>query len=140
MNAPAVAIYIEDSAGYSQVRVAGLNAFPQRIGYDDAAMVAMRAEEKAVDIAGIGSELGSNACVFPMLVFGSLYGVIVCADRPGEHFPEYEMSLVTEVAQVVGAARRILLTKDNDAYVREMASGALTLTVAKQRARRLVGL
>ena len=137
LGAPTVAIYSAESAHYRRMKTAGTAAFPVRLKSDDPALVAVRAEQQAVDLGGLESGLGEDGCVFPMLVLGTLRGVIVCANRPGEHYAADEKRLMTEVAREVGAAWRILRARDNEAYVRAMAEGELTLKAAREKARAL---
>lgn len=137
LGAPAVAIYSAEGENYRRLQAAGAAAFPVRLKTDDAALVAVRAERQAADLAGLESVLGEDGCVFPMTVLGALRGVIVCANRPGEHYAADEKKLMTEVAGEVGAAWRILRARDNEAYVRAMAEGELTLKAAREKARTL---
>ena len=137
-RAPAVAIYSAEESGYRRLQRAGQGSFPATLRNDDAALVAARAEHRAVDLGSLTSALGEDACVFPMLVLGNLRGVVVCKNRPGEHFGADEKRLLTHVAREVGAAWRILRARDNEEYVTEMAEGELTLKAARQKARALV--
>ena len=137
LGAPAVAIYSTEDENYRRLQTAGAAAFPARLKADDVALVAVRAEQQAIDLAGLESGLGEDGCVFPMVVLGTLRGVIVCANRPGEHYAADEKKLMTEVAREVGAAWRILRARDNEAYVRAMAEGELTLKAAREKARAL---
>jgi hypothetical protein len=137
LGTPAVAIYSAEPAGYDRIQQAGDIAFPRRLDADDPALVAMRAEKTAVDLTYPTSELGEDGCAFPILVPGNLRGVIVCINRPGEHYANYEKTLLTDVAQAVGAAWSILRAKDNEAFVRTMATGELGLEAARDQARRL---
>lgn len=136
-HTPAVAIYSAEDSGYRCLKQAGEAAFPVTLKNDDAALVAVRAERRAIDLASLNSALGEDACVFPMMVLGNLRGVIVCKNRPGEHFGADEKRLLTHVAREVGAAWRILRARDNEAYVRLMAEGELSLKAAREKARAL---
>lgn len=136
--APAVAIYSAEDSGYRLLKQSGQGSFPALLQNDDAALVAARAERHAIDLGSLTSELGEDACVFPMLVLGNLRGVIVCRSRPGEHFGTDEKRLLAHVAREVGAAWRILRARDNEDYVSEMAEGELTLKAAREKARALV--
>jgi len=137
LGAPAVAIYSAEGIGYVRVRQAGESAFPERLLTDDAALVALRAEQKAVDLADVVSGLGYEGCAFPMMVLGRLRGALVCANRPGEHYAADEKQLLTQVAREVGATWRILRARDNEAYVRAMAEGDLSLKAAREKAKAL---
>ncbi len=136
-RSPSVALYEQADDGYTCVRQTQTQAFPQHVHTDDAAMVAARAEQKAVDLSDFNSKLGADGCVFPMTVLGVVRGVLVCANRPGEHFASDEKELISQVASNVGAAWRILRARDNEAFVRTVASGQLDIESAKARAQSL---
>ena len=72
-----------------------------------------------------------------MTVLGVLRGVMVCANRPGEHLAADEKTLLSEVARAVGAAWRILRARDNEELVRALAKGTLKPTAARARAKAL---
>ena len=136
-RSPAVALYELADDGYTCVRQTQTQVFPRHVHTDDAAMVATRAEQKAVDLSDFTSSLGADGCVFPMTVLGVVRGVLVCANRPGEHFASDEKELISQVASDVGAAWRILRARDNEAFVRTVASGQLDIETAKARAQSL---
>jgi len=136
-RSPAVALYEQTDDGYTCVRQTQKQMFPPHVHTDDVAMVATRAEQKAVDLSDFNSKLGADGCVFPMTVLGVVRGVLVCANRPGEHFASDEKELISQVASNVGAAWRILRARDNEAFVRTMASGQLDIEAAKARAQSL---
>jgi hypothetical protein len=137
LKAPGVAIYSAEGSGYLCVAQVGDNEFPERLVTDDAALVALRAEQKAVDLTSLESGLGPDGCAFPMMVLGRLRGVLVSANRPGEHYAADEKQLLTQVAREVGATWRILRARDNEAYVRAMADGELSLKAAREKAKTL---
>ncbi len=134
---PAVAIYELKDDGYTCVRQAGKIPYPQSLDMDDAAMVAVRAEMKAVDLADFDSSLGTDGCVFPMTVLGVMRGVLVCANRPGVHFATDEKELLTQVARDVGAAWRILRARDNEEFVWAIAQGKIKPATVRTRAKSL---
>ncbi|MGA9853713.1 MAG: GAF domain-containing protein [Gammaproteobacteria bacterium] len=136
-RSPAVALYEQSDDGYTCVRQTQKQMFPLQVHTDDVAMVATRAEQKAVDLSDFTSKLGADGCVFPMTVLGVVRGVLVCANRPGEHFASDEKELISQVAGNVGAAWRILRARDNEAFVRTVASGQLDIETAKARAQSL---
>ncbi|HVC37944.1 MAG TPA: GAF domain-containing protein [Gammaproteobacteria bacterium] len=136
-RSPAVALYEQTDDGYTCVRQTQKQMFPRHVHTDDAAMVATRAEQTAVDLSDYTSGLGADGCVFPMTVLGVVRGVLVCANRPGEHFASDEKELINQVASNVGAAWRILRARDNEAFVRTVASGQLNIEAAKARAQSL---
>lgn len=134
-STPGLAIYSAETDGYHRVRQLGDSAFPERLGNDDAALVALRADRKAVDLETLASGLGSDGGVFPMMVLGRLRGAIVCRNRPGEHYAADEKKLLTLVAREVGAAWRILRARDNEALVTAVADGKLPPEALRDKAR-----
>jgi len=137
-DAPGVAMYARQNGVWQRIRKTGEVGFPAQLENDDAALVAIRTEQAPVDLAGTASELGEEACMFPMLVLGELQGAIVCANRPGEHYSKDEKTLLLEVSNAIGTAWRILIGRDNEAYVRVMATGELTPEIAREKARTLM--
>lgn len=136
-GSPGLAIYSAEGGGFRRVREAGESGFPERVLGDDAAFVALRADRKSVELENLGSALGADGGVFPMLVQGTLRGAIVCCNRPGEHFAADEKKLLTQVAREVGAAWRILRARDNEALVQALAEGRLPPEAAQEKARAL---
>ncbi|HVC28070.1 MAG TPA: hypothetical protein VNF48_00815, partial [Gammaproteobacteria bacterium] len=92
---------------------------------------------EAADLADFPGQLGEDGCAFPMTVLGNLRGVIVCRNRPGEHYAAYEKQLLTEVAHSVGATWRILRARDNEALVAAMAEGKVPAEALREKARAL---
>lgn len=138
IGTPAVAIYTPGESGFHRIRSEGDADFPPTLDVDDPALVAARAESKAVDLSGLNSALGADCCVFPMLVLGNLQGVIVCANRPGERYPSAERTLITTVAHAVGAALRMMRARDTEAYLQAMAAGTLSPAESQDKARALL--
>jgi hypothetical protein len=137
LGAPAVAVYSAESYGYRRMRQTGKAKFPELLDADDAALVALRADQKAADLAKFESHLGDDGYVFPMMVLGNLRGVVVCRNRPHERYSTDECQLVTEVAQDVGAAWRILRARDNEDLVVALAEGKLPAKALKEKAKAL---
>lgn len=137
LGTPAVAVYAVESGGFRRLESIGDASFPEELGANDPAVVALKADHRAVDLDAFASVLGPDGCVFPMLVLGNLRGFIVCQNRPGEHFGTDEKRLLTFVAREVGAAWRILRARENEAYVVAMANGTVPLESAREKARAL---
>lgn len=135
INAPAVAIYSAETQGYKRLRQTGADEFPEKLDIDDAALVALRTERAAVELPDVGSALGDDGCVFPMIVLGNLRGAVVCLNRPSVHYAMDEKSLLTQVASDVGAALRILRARDNEAIVAELVEGKVPTRELRERAR-----
>ncbi|HSC47653.1 MAG TPA: GAF domain-containing protein, partial [Gammaproteobacteria bacterium] len=141
-GAPALALYSTDEGACARLRQSGKSAFPATLATDDAVLVALRAEHKAVDLASLSSALasalGEDGCAFPMLVLGDLRGLLVLRNRPGEHFDPDERRLLTHVTRDIGAAWRILRARENEELVAALAEGELkTLKAARERAQAL---
>lgn len=135
MGAPAVAVYSVENRECRRLEPSAGTEFPAELGTDDAILVALRAEHRAVDLDALASTLGEDGCAFPMLVLGNLRGIIVVKNRPGEHYGADEKKLLTHVAREVGAAWRILRARDNEALVVALAKGDFpTLEAARSRA------
>ncbi len=137
LDAPGVAIYERRSEGYICVQHAGERRYPEHIRIDDPALVAARADQKNIDLSELTSEFGTDGYVLPMTVQGVLQGVLVCANRPGEHYAVEERKLIIQVARQVGIAWQGLLARDNQAFVRAVAHGDLKLDEAQAQARKL---
>lgn len=136
-GSPRVALYAVGETGYTRMSQSPESRYPEKLQADDAAMVATRAEHQAIDLDDMESTLGTDSCVFPMMVLGVLRGVLVCANRPGERYTADDKKLLTHVARDVGAAWRILRARDNEEFVRTMARGQLDIETAKTRAQSL---
>jgi hypothetical protein len=135
MRAPAVAIYSAEKQGYRRLRQAGDDVFPEHLDIDDAALVAIRTERADVELPDVGSALGNDGCVFPMIVLGNLRGAVVLLNRPSEHYVTDERELLTHVASDVGAALRILRARDNETIVEQLAEGEVPARTLRERAR-----
>lgn len=136
-RSPAVALYELTEGKLVRLRSAGGDAYPADLDQDDPAVVALRAERRPVDLAGLESGLGSGGCVFPVSIVGRLRGVMVLADRPEERYGTDEKKLLAQVIREVGAAWRILRARDNEDLVRALARGTLEPLAARDRAQAL---
>ena len=137
VRAPAVVIYAAEARDiYRSIDQTG-DGFPKTLDKDDPVLVALRADDDAADLADFPGALGEDGCAFPMTVLGTLRGVIVCKNRPGEHYASYEKQLLTEVARSVGATWRILRARDNEALVAAMAEGKVPPETLREQARAL---
>jgi len=136
-RSPALALYEITELGYARVRQSGDVSYPQHLDNDDPAVVAARADRKAMELSDFNSSLGRDGCVIPITVLGRLRGVLVLANRPGEHYASDEKKLLTRVVRDIGAAWRILRARDNEEFVRAVAKGTLKPAAAKLRAQTL---
>ncbi|MGA9851664.1 MAG: hypothetical protein WBR15_01875 [Gammaproteobacteria bacterium] len=115
LTVPGVAFYEQAEGCYTRMRQAGERLYPERLGQDDPAVVAARADQNAVELSVLKSALGQDGYAFPMMALGELQGVLVCANRPGEHFAAAERGLIAQVAHEVGAALFALRTQAAEA-------------------------
>ncbi|MDE2235094.1 MAG: hypothetical protein KGL13_08455 [Gammaproteobacteria bacterium] len=136
-RSPALAMYEATGQGYRRLRAAGKSGYPEMLDRDDPAIVAVRAEDNAMELADYRSALGAEGCIFPISVLGRLRGVLVCANRPGEHFAPDEKKLLAEVIREVGAAWRILRARENEEVLRALADGRLEPSAARDRAQQM---
>ncbi|MBA3564808.1 MAG: GAF domain-containing protein [Gammaproteobacteria bacterium] len=96
----------------------------------------MRADRIEIGLGEVSSALGSEGYVFPMAVRGVLRGALACGAR-SEEYTRDERKLIAEVAHQVGIALHALRARDNEALVKEIASGSLDPSTARKRAREL---
>ena len=136
-RSPAVALYEAGVGSYARLRSAGESSFADIIDLDDPALVAVRAEMKPIELSELDSALGKDGCVFPIEVLGHLRGVMVCANRPGEHFSKDEKTLLGSVVREVGAAWRILKSRENEEFVLAVAAGHIKPAAVRKRAQAL---
>lgn len=136
-RSPAVALYEAGGGCYACMRFAGEHSFARIVDLDDPALVAVRAEMKPVELSELDSAFGKDGCVFPIEVLGHLRGVMVCANRPGEHFSTDEKALLGSVVHDVGAAWRILKSRENEEFVLAVAQGSIKATAVRKRAKLL---
>lgn len=128
MGAVACAIYERKGMGYVCVYQQGEVAYPTSTGIDDSAFVAARSERKDTDLTDIRSVLGTDGYVFPMAALGELQGVLVCANRPGEHYAADERKLLIYVAHQMGLALYALRMRARNRLIDALASGSLPVT------------
>ncbi len=119
------AIYERKGKDNVCVNQGGEIVYPASVGIDDPAFVAARSEQKVTDLSDIHSALGTDGYVFPMIALGDLQGVLVCANRPGEHYAADERKLLIYVAHQMGLALYALRMRVRDKLVDALASGAL---------------
>jgi len=137
VGTPGVAIYERKGAGYACLRQAGEPAHPDSVSLDDPAMVAARAERKPVDLAELASTLGTDGYLFPLIVGGHVLGVLICTNRPGEHYALDERRLIAKLVRQMGLAWQGILVRENQAFVRAVARGTLKHEAARKRALKL---
>ncbi|MHB8425865.1 MAG: hypothetical protein ACYDB9_12085 [Gammaproteobacteria bacterium] len=140
LGARGCAIFERKGTSYNCVYQEGEVAYPESAGIDDPAFVAARSEQKETDLSDIQSALGTDGYVFPMTALNELQGVLVCANRPGEHYAADERKLLAYVAHQVGLALYVLRMQAKLKLVDALASGTLTSLVEIQtQARSLAG-
>lgn len=137
IGTPGVAFYERHGSGYRCLRQAGGIAYPDSIALDDPAMAAARAEKKPLDLSELASALGSDGYVFPLAAGGKVLGVLVCANRPGEHYALDERRLVAKLARQMALAWQGILARESQDFVRAIARGSLKAETARKRALKL---
>lgn len=146
LNVPGVAIYERRDGQYSLSQRGRELAYPPRVKPDDAVFVAARGGQKDIDLSELQSALGTDGYAFPMTAPGGLQGLLVCANRPGEHFASDECKLLAYVARQLGTSLYALRMQESMRQVAAkvklvdaLASGALPASSEVQsRARELV--
>jgi len=126
LGARGVAIYEHRGEEYVCVRQQGEVVYPPQVKIDDTAFVAARADQNDIDLAEFHSALGSDGYVFPMAAHGQLQEVLVCANRPGEHYAVDERLLLAHVAQQMGMALYALRMQAKAKLVEALVKAPLT--------------
>ncbi len=129
IGAPGVAVYIRKTEGYTLVSSAGQIKYSVNLPGDDAALAAARSGAREIDLSELHSAFGSDGYVFPM----GTQAVLVCANRPGEHYAAEDRRLLAYVAGKAGAAQQTLRIQEKIAWLESkaamvdaLASGMLT--------------
>lgn len=143
LGSPGVAIYTRNDDGYAVANQVGKHVYPAAVSCDDAALTVARARTKVVDLSELNSALGSDGYVLPM----GQQAVLVCANRPGEHYSADERKLLAYVARQVGSAVETLRMQEamrrlevKASLVDAVLDGSLPASAKfKARARELVG-
>jgi len=137
LGTSAVAVYSSEPEKFRRVRHYGKDTYPANLSNNDDASLSLKAYGVPTDLRGLGSALGAEGCVVPMLVMGNLRGLIVLKNRPGERFAPDEKELLSHVAREVGNAWRVLRARENEALITAMAAGVVQSDAAFEAARRL---
>jgi hypothetical protein len=133
LGTPGVALYLRKDGQYAAAAQQGDIAYPKSVNTDDGALAAARSGQKDIDLSELHSALGSDGYVFPM----GTQAVLVCANRPGEHYAADERKLLAQVArQMGGALLAINARKDRD-FIRSAARGVLDPDSIRAQALRL---
>lgn len=125
VGAHGVAIYERGAGGYAAIRQEGEVIYPRQLSMDDAACVAARSGNRSTDLTELHSRLGTDGYVLPMMADGELQAILVCANRPGEHYTADERKLLAYVARHLGAALYSLRMRAQAQFVSELSNGAL---------------
>jgi hypothetical protein len=128
LGARGCAIFERKGAGYFCVHQEGEVAYPESAGIDDPAFVAARSEHKETDLADMQSILGTDGYVFPITALDELQGVLVTANRPGEHYAADERKLLTYVAHQMGLALYALHMRARDKFLDALANGLIQVS------------
>ncbi len=125
LGMPGVAIYLRKGDTYTAACREGGIAYPESVKIDDAAFAAARTGQNEIDLSELHSALGSDGYAFPMTTQSGLQGVLVCANRPGEHYAAEERKLLTQVARQMGAAMFAINAREDRNFIRAVARGVL---------------
>jgi hypothetical protein len=128
MGSLGVAIYERKGMDYDCVYQEGEVVYPKSCGIDDPAFVAARSEHRDANLAALHSILGNDGYVFPMIALSNLQGVLICANRPGEHYATDERKLLAYVAHQIGFSLYALRMRARDRLVDALASGMLSVS------------
>ena len=134
---PGVAIYLRKGDTYTAACREGEIAYPESVKIDDAAFAAARTGQNEIDLSELHSALGSDGYAFPMTTQSGLQGVLVCANRPGEHYAAEERKLLTQVARQMGAAMFAINAREDRNFIRAVARGVLNPESTREQALRL---
>ncbi len=119
LSTPGVALYLRKDGQYVAAAQQGDVAYPESVNTDDAAFAAARSGQKDIDLSELHSALSSDGYVFSM----GAQAVLVCANRPGEHYAADEHKLLTYVAHQMGVALYALRMQAKAKLVDALASG-----------------
>ncbi|MGA9852752.1 MAG: hypothetical protein WBR15_07460 [Gammaproteobacteria bacterium] len=133
LGVPGVALYLRKDGQYLAAQRAGESVYPDMVKIDDAVFVAARSGLKDIDLSETPGALGSDGHAFPM----GAQGVLVCANRPGEHYASDERKLLAYVARQVSAALYSVNMRESLDFVRAVARGVLDPVAAREHAVRL---
>lgn len=121
LGASGVTFYERRPASYTRVHQEGEVRYPEQVKIDDTAFVAARANQNDIDLGELHSGLGSDGHVFPMSAHGEMQYVLVCANRPGEHYSSDERLLLAHVAHEMGMALYALRMQAHTKVVEALA-------------------
>lgn len=125
LGARGVAIYERRDDHYIRVRHEGDVHYPTQIKIDDTAFVAARADQNDVDLLELHSSLGTDGYVFTMAAHGEMQYALICANRPGEHYPADDRALLAHVAHEMGMALYALRMRAQSQVMEALAKATL---------------
>ena len=125
LGARGVAIYERRDDHYIRVRHEGDVHYPTQIKIDDTAFVAARADQNDIDLSELHSSLGTDGYVFTMAAHGEMQYALICANRPGEHYPADDRALLAHVAHEMGMALYALRMRAQSQVMEALAKATL---------------
>ncbi|MGH8398295.1 MAG: GAF domain-containing protein [Gammaproteobacteria bacterium] len=137
-GAEVVALYERGMRDYICLYQVGKRELPVQVETDDPALVRLRAGDHEVDLHTLPGALGGEGYVFPLMVRGTLLGVLACGQRPAEQYAADERTLLRHVTHQVAAAWQTLKVRDKEKLVEALASGAIEPSTAREQARQLL--
>ncbi|MGB9430529.1 MAG: GAF domain-containing protein [Gammaproteobacteria bacterium] len=133
-RAPAAAIYEQTGNGYRRLRQQGTRNYPDKLSLDDPVCVRLRANLAETDLDELGSVLGDEGVVFPVVLRGVVIGALVCASRPGEIYTSKERALLLHAAHEVGASLHAMYVNEARSFLAGVADGTLPSAAKTQAA------
>ncbi|MGH2479748.1 MAG: hypothetical protein ACRDHW_08850, partial [Ktedonobacteraceae bacterium] len=133
LGVPGVALYLRKDGQYQAAEQVGEGKYPENVKIDDAAFAAARSGQKDIDLSEIHSALGTDGYVFQM----GAQAVMVCTNRPGEHYAADELKLLAYVARQIGMALSAIHARRSQEFVRAVASGVLKPDAVLEQALKL---
>lgn len=124
LGARGVAFYERRPQEYRCAHQEGDVRYPPQAKIDDTAFVAARADQQDIDLAELHSSLGNDGYIFPMAAHGEMQYVLVCANRPGEHYSSDERLLLAHVAREMGMALYALRMQARAKVVEALATAS----------------
>ncbi|MHB8404227.1 MAG: hypothetical protein ACYDCJ_02285 [Gammaproteobacteria bacterium] len=97
---PWVTLYVRNGHQYIAAQHAGETVYPEVVKVDDVAFAAARSGATGMDLSQMHSTLDADGYVFQV----GAQAVMVCANRPGEHYAADERKVLAYVARQAGAA------------------------------------
>ena len=134
LGASGAAIYERRDEHYALAACSGALGPPQLIPPDDLAFVRLRKDLSQVDLAEVGSALGSDGIAFALAVRGQLFGALVCGRRTdGETYAPDELGMLRKVVHEVGAELQAIRDRERTDLLNAVVMGTIDLETARSQ-------